>query len=100
MNRLRYVKIIEILINYYDIDEKELIKILQIKENRYMLLLILKNYNCLLIENIKKLLKLKNNRSVLNNLSKAEEKLLINKEFRENYFELEELIEKKHKVNL
>ncbi len=97
-NKLRYANIIRILVKHYNIGENELIDTLKIKENKYILLLLMKNNNCLFMDDIKKLLEVKTNKSVLNNLNKAEEKLLINKEFRENYFEIEEFIEEQYKM--
>lgn len=91
---LRYIKIIKILTAYYNIKEDEFNNILKKKENKYILLLILKNNNCLFMDDIKKLLAIKTNRCILNNLKRAEEKLLINKEFRRDYFEIEDLVEK------
>lgn len=65
------------------------------KECRYILLLLLKEFRCLDKEKIKKELSIKTNKSIDNNLKRAEEKLLINKEFREKYFYLEKKIGKK-----
>ncbi|WP_302638482.1 hypothetical protein [uncultured Clostridium sp.] len=46
-------------------------------------------------EIIKEQLKLKSDRTINNNIAKAEEKLLMNREFRDDFFCLDERIEKK-----
>ena len=90
----RYVRVIERLMSYYNISEQEFQTMLSDREYRYMLLLLLKENNCININKLKKLLNLRTRTSIINNLNKAEEKLLINKEFRECYFELDNIIKK------
>lgn len=94
MENNKYLRIIKTLINYYNISEEQLEIMLKNKEYRYMLLLLLKDNNCMNIEKLKKLLNLRSRVSILNNLNKAEEKLLLNKEFRECYFELDSILKK------
>ncbi len=93
-SKLKYIEILRGLCNYYGINEEEFIELLKLKDNRYLLLLLLKNNNCLESDSIKEILKIKTHRSINNNLKSAEEKLLINRYFREKYFEIENSLEK------
>lgn len=93
-SKLRYIKILNSLCNYYGIKEDEFIDLLKSREDKYLVLLILKNNKCLEAEAIKEMFKIKTDKSINNNLRLAEEKLLINRDFREKYFDLEENIEK------
>lgn len=86
----RYLKILKVVSVYNGIDESDFIKLLNDKENKYLLLLLLKKYKCINEENVMKIFNYKNKRSINYNIKKAEEKLLINKYFREKYFEIEE----------
>ncbi|MBE6049276.1 MAG: hypothetical protein E7214_01080 [Clostridium sp.] len=86
----RYMKIIKVLSLYYGMDDKEFINLLKNKESKYLLLLLLKKYKCINETELMHILNYKNKRSVIYNTKKAEEKLLINKEFREKFFEVEE----------
>ncbi|MDD6796431.1 MAG: hypothetical protein PUE01_13680 [Clostridiaceae bacterium] len=86
----RYIKIIETLSSYYGMNEDELIKLLTQKENKYLLLLFLDKYKCLDKENLMNVFKYKSMKSISYNLKKAEEKLLINRDFREKFFEIEQ----------
>ncbi|GAB6169207.1 hypothetical protein JCM1393_16670 [Clostridium carnis] len=90
----REIIIINVLCTYFKMNLKELDKFLKKKENKYLLLLLLKNYNCLDKEKIKARLDIVSDRSVNYNLNKAQEKLLINKKFREVYFEIEKGLDK------
>ena len=64
------------------------------RECKYLLLLLMRKFNCLDKGIIQEQLKLKSDRTINNNIEKAEEKLLMNKEFRDDFFYLEEKIEK------
>ena len=77
------------------IDDKEMYLIMKRRECKYLLLLLMRKFNCLDKEIIKEQLKLKSDRTINNNIAKAEEKLLMNREFRDDFFCLEERIEKK-----
>lgn len=99
-NRLKYLKILNNICSYYGINEESFIEILKNKDNKYILLLILKNNHCLDIDEIKGIFKLKTSKSINNSLRLAEEKLLANRFFREKYFELENNIEKNDMSNL
>lgn len=98
--KLKYIKILENICNYYGIEEDKFIELLKNRDNKYILLLILKSNHCLDKEEVKEMLKLKTSKSINNSLRLAEEKLLMNKVFRERYFELENNIEKNHMTNL
>lgn len=86
----RYLKIIKALSLYYGMSDKELIEVLKNKESKYILLLLLKKYKCVKDDEIMQVLNYKNKRSITYNTKRAEEKLLINREFRKKFFELEE----------
>ena len=86
----RYLKIIKALSLHYGMSDKELIEVLKNKESKYILLLLLKKYKCVKDDEIMQVLNYKNKRSIAYNTKRAEEKLLINREFREKFFELEE----------
>lgn len=99
-NRLKYLSILKNICNYYGISEEKFIELLKDRDNKYILLLLLKNNNCLETSRIKEMLKIKTSRSINSNLKIAEEKLLVNRFFREKYFELENTIEKSDITNL
>ncbi|WP_315070830.1 hypothetical protein [uncultured Clostridium sp.] len=99
-NKLKYIKILKNICDYYGIDEEKFVELLKDRDNKYILLLVLKNNRCLETDKIKEIFNLKTSRSINNNLKLAEEKLLINKYFREKYFELENNIEKNDVTNL
>jgi len=98
-NKLKYVRILNNICNYYGINEDEFIKLLKNRDNKYILLLILKNNHCLEIDEIKDIFKVKTSKSISSSLRLAEEKLLVNRYFREKYFELENNIEKNDMTN-
>lgn len=88
------VIIINVLLSYLGIKNRDYNEILSKKENKYILLLLLKRYNCLNKKEIKEILQRISDRSLKSNIEKAEEKFLINKEFRKLYLEIEEHIDK------
>jgi len=98
-NKLKYVRILNNICNYYGINQDEFIKLLKNRDNKYILLLILKNNHCLEIDEIKDIFKVKTSKSISSSLRLAEEKLLVNRYFREKYFELENNIEKNDMTN-
>lgn len=93
-SKLKYVKILESICSYYGIEKENFIELIKNRDNKYILLLILKNNNCLDKEKVKEILRLKNSKSINNSLRLAEEKLLVNRIFRERYFEIEDNIDK------
>ena len=78
-----------VLCAYLGVDSKDLNKTLKKKENKYLYLLLLKNYKCLDKDKLKDILEIITEKSIKNNINKAEEKFLINKNFRETYVEIE-----------
>lgn len=86
--------VINVLCTHLGMDVEDINKILKKKENKYLLLLLLKNYKCLDKEKIKKMLEIISDKSINYNINKAQEKLLINKEFRKMYFKIEEGLDK------
>ena len=86
--------IINLLLSYLGIENRNYNEVLSKKENKYILLLLLKRYNCLNKEEVKEILHRISDRSLKNNVEKAEEKFLINKEFRKLYLEIEDHIDK------
>ncbi|WP_055669375.1 hypothetical protein [Desnuesiella massiliensis] len=88
-----YYKIIDFLCEYNNISEEKLYTLLKKQELRYLLFLLLKKHKCT-DKNI--LVNLFGNDSERVNLNfrKAEEKFLVNRDFREKYFEIEEEIKK------
>lgn len=91
--KTRYVEIIEEISQMKNLSNEELIHILKEKEMRYLILLFLKKYDCFNEDNIKEILNVKTKKGINYNYQKAEEKLLINKRFRDKYFELERKLE-------
>ena len=86
--------VMNVLASYLGIEVKEINEIFKKKENKYIFLLLLKNYKCLQKDKVKEILNIINDKSIKYNVDKAEEKFLINKEFREMYFEIQEGINK------
>jgi len=99
-SKLKYAKILNNISNYYGVNEDKFIELLKNRENKYILLLILKNNHCLEVDKIKEIFKVKTSKSINSSLRLAEEKLLINSFFREKYFELEDTLEKSDMINL
>lgn len=93
----KYYNIISIVCQYYGIDNKQLEQLMKKKDNVYLTILLMKNFKCLREEKVKESLGIINNRALFYRLKKAEEKILINKDFREEYFELEEKIKENFK---
>jgi len=99
-SKLKYVNILNNIANYYGVNEDKFIELLKDRDNKYILLLILKNNHCLEVDKIKEIFKLKTSKSISSSLRLAEEKLLVNSFFREKYFELENTLEKSDMMNL
>lgn len=90
----RYKKIIEFMCKYKNISEEELIKILKDRNCKYLLLLLLKKYKCMDLNIINDYFPHYNKQSLNYGFKKAKEKFFINKDFREEYFEIEDYIKK------
>ena len=80
------------LCNHYKIRNEELITLLKDKECKYLFLLLLNEYGCLEKDKLINESMFSSNNSINYNLKKAEEKLLINKQFRSNYIILDQVI--------
>ncbi|MGG7059932.1 hypothetical protein ACQPUY_13205 [Clostridium nigeriense] len=94
-NKLDKITIVmNVLASYLGIEVKEMNEKLRKKENKYIFLLLLKNYKCLQKDKIKEVLDIISDKSIKYNMDKAEEKFLVNKEFREMYFEIQEGLNK------
>lgn len=92
-NMDKYKKIIETICEIKDIKRGEVFKIIQDREYKYLLFLLLKKYNC---DNPKKINEdfcINNKRSIRYNIRKGKEKLLINKDFRNIYFEIKKRVD-------
>lgn len=93
MIKRRYERIIELMCEYKGINKRDLYKLLKDKNCKYMLFLILKKYGGG-YEYIKNDIPECNKRIINYNCKRAEKMFLINKEFRDMYFEIEDEIEK------
>jgi len=89
--------IILILSSYYGMSYEEFKNRLKKKDNLYLTLLLMKKFKCLNLEVIQESLGISNNRILAYKIKKAEEKILINKRFRDEYFELEDKIKENFK---
>ncbi len=92
LKRHQYEKIIQILCQYNNIDENDIIPLLKDKECKYLLLLLLKSNKCTDKVILEEILPSKTKTSIQYNVKKAEEKLYVNKDFREKYFEIQKII--------
>ena len=88
----KYENIIMILCQYYEVNYEEFNKLLKKREKSYLTVLLMKKFGCLNSEGLKEKLGIISNRSLHYKIKIAEEKILINKKFRDEYFELEEKI--------
>lgn len=88
----RYVKIINFICSYKNIQYDEMIKILKDKECKYLLFLLLKKFDCTDRDTLSKYLYSNSKKSLNYNFKKAQEKFFLNKEFREKYFEVEYIL--------
>jgi len=90
----KYDKIIEVLCRAKGINREELFKLLKDKECKYLMFLLLKKYKCVDLEKLNKDFSIESKKAINYNFKKAEERFFVNKEFRDMYFNLEEIIEK------
>ncbi|MDF2505256.1 ribose-5-phosphate isomerase [Clostridium sp.] len=90
----KYQRIIEFICEYKNISQDELIKILKDRNSKYMLLLLLKKYKCMNLDVINTYFPNYSKKSLNYNFKKAKEKFFINKNFRDEYFEIEDDIKK------
>ncbi|MBC8061136.1 MAG: ribose-5-phosphate isomerase [Clostridiaceae bacterium] len=90
----KYEKILTVICDYNGINREGLICILKDKKYKYLLLLFLKKYKCFDLTKLKEDFSMESKKSINYGCKKAEEKFFVNKEFRELYFEMEEMISK------
>lgn len=90
----KYEKIIEVLCDFKGISKEKLIFLLSDRNYKYLLFLFLKNYKCMQFDDLKRDFSIESKKSISYNCKKAKEKFFINKDFREMYFEVEEIINK------
>lgn len=93
----KYKIIILTLCKYYGMEYEEIDFLLKDKEKRLIFLLLIKNFKCLSGNRTFDVIKCVNEKNIKGSLKKAEEKVLINKQFREDYFEIEEKIKRNFK---
>ena len=86
----KYFRILNVIYSYYGMSEGNVLKLLKDKDAKYLLLLLLNRYRCIDEERLKVVLNIRSKQSITYNLRRAEERLLLNREFRETYLELEE----------
>ena len=90
----KYARIINFMCKYKNISQNDLLKILKDRDCKYMLLLLLKKYRCTDVNIINNYFPDYSKKSLNYNFKKAKEKFFINKEFRDEYFEIEDDIKK------
>ncbi|GLC29392.1 ribose-5-phosphate isomerase [Clostridium omnivorum] len=88
----KYEKIIEVICSYKNIKREELFQILKDRESKYLMFLLMKKYKCADIERLHKDFFIGSKKSISYSLKKAEEKFFINRDFREKYFEAEDIV--------
>jgi len=90
----KYDKVIEVLCRAKGINKEELFRLLKDKECKYMMFLLLKKYKCVDLEKLSKDFSIESKKTINYNFKKAEERFFVSKEFRDMYFDLEEIVEK------
>lgn len=90
----KYEKILKVICERKGIDERELFKILKDKEYKYLMFLLMKKYKCTDFDRLNQDFSIDSKKRITYNMKKAEEKFFVNKEFRDKYFETEEIINK------
>ena len=93
-----YEKVISVLCEIKGLRREEIIKLLKDKECKYLMFLLLKKYRCVDSGKLKMDFSIKSKRSINSTFKKAEELFLINNQFRELYFRIEELVENRKTV--
>jgi hypothetical protein len=88
----KYEKVINIICTMKGIEKEELYKILEDKECKYLLFLLLKKYKCDDMNKITRDFYIDNKRVVNYNIRRGQERFLINTDFRETCFKVEEKI--------
>jgi len=94
LKNIHYEKIIEAICYVKGIKRHESLKISKNRECKYILFLLLKKFKCGDVEDVYKYFLISNKRAINYGLKKAEERFFINKEFREMYLEVENILER------
>ncbi|WP_035294043.1 hypothetical protein [Clostridium sp. KNHs214] len=89
----KYEIIIKSICEVIGVEKNDIVSILKDNNCKYLLFLTMKKYKCNYMDEVKKKLNINNERSINTNLKKAKEKFLINREFREVYFQVSDLVE-------
>lgn len=89
-----YEIIINVICELKGIKRKEMLVVLKDREYRYLLFLLLDKHQCSDTKALSKELMEMNNRKIKYNIKKGQERFLINKNFREKYFLIENRIKK------
>jgi hypothetical protein len=92
LKSIDYEKIMEAICEVKGIKTYELLKVLKDRECKYILFLLLKKYRCGNVESACNDFLISNKRAVSYGSKKAEERFFINKEFRDMYFEIEDML--------
>ena len=92
LKSIDYEKIIEAICEVKGMKTYKLLKILEDRECKYILFLLLKKYRCRNVESAYKEFLISHKRAVSYGSKKAEEQFFINKEFREMFYEIEKVI--------
>jgi hypothetical protein len=92
LKSIDYEKIIEAICEVKGIKTFEVLKVLKDRECKYILFLLFKKYRCGNVESAYKDFVISNKRAVNYGSKKAEERFFINKEFRETFFEIEDIL--------
>lgn len=90
----KYEIIIKSICEFKGIEKNELMSILSDKNCRYLLFLMMKKYKCNYTDRVKENLNINSSKTINSNIKRAKEKFLINRNFRDDYFEVNNLIEK------
>lgn len=90
----RYDKIINIICDYKGIKKEEIKNIMKDIHSRYIFFLLLKKYKCYDLEKVRNVIENISDRGFKNNIKKAETKFFTNKQFRDEYLEIEEIAKK------
>lgn len=85
----RYKNIVNMILRYFSINNIEALNERDHKEELYILLLVLNSCGVFCDKRVMKSEDMTSLKNIRKNLLKAEEKLLINREFRKRYFDFE-----------
>ncbi|WP_396276580.1 ribose-5-phosphate isomerase [Haloimpatiens lingqiaonensis] len=89
----KYELIIRAICEVKGIEKDDIFTILKDNNCKYLLFLMMRKYKCNYTDRVKEKLNINNNRTINTNLKKAKEKFLINRDFRETYFEISNLVQ-------